>query len=442
LQLLADDGRNACGPFPVATRADIRLARRLGNPDRDPTCRFGDVGLGTYGLETEVSAKQTKAWGTPEYGPVGALAFRPESGEAAIGEANGRFELVLHGGDGGRDGRLRPTAGGLRLSNGDLKELLAHVRAAGGDLICECVAGEPACPSAELDLAGKTASLPADAPGFGGVAAPARAALSVLSRGISRRRLLQGGVAAMVGSVAGLGPARFAWADATAAPLVVAQLAYGPVTFDNGQVYDVIPVVPFDSGEEVIPDVIAVPGTTVIVPSGGSGGAVLLGGGNQARAGGGQPRYVAPQIRPQPRRVAPTRRQPGSLPAPYVSVRDQALDRSLKVISQSRGPAAVGNVKGLVTLSGAAKMRGAFDINTQGAKDPLKEASDMSAALGPGFVVVYENPDPVSKTQTNTIFYSNGTSKIMTGKTGSGEFMATAPHIHVQPDASLFAKGS
>jgi hypothetical protein len=63
-----------------------------------------------------------------EYGPV-VLAFEPLAGDALTAESYGRLLLLLvHGGESGADGRLRPTTGGVRLADGDARALADLVR--------------------------------------------------------------------------------------------------------------------------------------------------------------------------------------------------------------------------------------------------------------------------------------------------------------------------
>jgi hypothetical protein len=82
--------------------------------------------FGRYVLrEVRVSETPDQA----EHGPC-RLVFEPEAGDALAAEARGVLTLELHGGDTGPAGRLRRTAGGLRLRN---DELMRIARLVAGD---------------------------------------------------------------------------------------------------------------------------------------------------------------------------------------------------------------------------------------------------------------------------------------------------------------------
>jgi hypothetical protein len=117
------DGRDLLGgSIPVAVRSDDALARGHGNPSRDAMRPYGDPPCGTYLLVAidslagapEVLREETGDW---------QVLFEPSEGDAARAEAGGRLLLGLHGGRLGGDNRLRASAGGIRMSNGDLETL-------------------------------------------------------------------------------------------------------------------------------------------------------------------------------------------------------------------------------------------------------------------------------------------------------------------------------
>ena len=67
----------------------------------------------------------------------------PVSGQAKIPKQNGRFGLLIHGGDLNAAGKLRPTFGCVRVFNNDLADLLQAIRAADdGSLDLRCSIGE------------------------------------------------------------------------------------------------------------------------------------------------------------------------------------------------------------------------------------------------------------------------------------------------------------
>jgi hypothetical protein len=111
------------GPISVAARADEALARGHGNPSRDVMRPYGDPACGTYLL-----IAIDRLAGAPESlrDEIGEsqLLFEPSEGDAARAESGGRLLLALQGGRLGSDGRLRATAGGLRVRGRDLETLL------------------------------------------------------------------------------------------------------------------------------------------------------------------------------------------------------------------------------------------------------------------------------------------------------------------------------
>jgi len=124
LVALDRDGKELlAGPIAVAARADEALARGHGNPARDVMQPYGDPACGTYLL---IAIDRLAGAPEPLREELGEcqLLFEPSEGDAAKAEAAGRLLLALHGGRLGADHRLRPAAGGLRVSNRDLDTLL------------------------------------------------------------------------------------------------------------------------------------------------------------------------------------------------------------------------------------------------------------------------------------------------------------------------------
>jgi hypothetical protein len=124
-----------------------------------------------------------------------------------------------------------------------------------------------------------------------------------------------------------------------------------------------------------------------------------------------------------------------------LSVRDQAIARVVDVVAKERGIArhqAAGHITSLFRSNSEAHKRGAFDVSIRDAKNAGQEAARMRDALGKGFLVIHEQPSADKKTQTNTYYYDNGTSRTDTKPYGTQGYKATGPHIHVQPQKEIF----
>ena len=123
LVALDAEGRDLLGgSIPVAARADDALARGHGNPSREVTRPYGDPPCGSYLLIAIDSLEGAPEPLRDEIGDC-QLLFEPSEGDAARAESGGKLLLAVHGGRLGSDNRLRATAGGLRMSNGDLATL-------------------------------------------------------------------------------------------------------------------------------------------------------------------------------------------------------------------------------------------------------------------------------------------------------------------------------
>ncbi len=154
LRALDPDGKDLLGgSISIAARADEALAQRHGNPARDVLRPYGDPACGTYLL-----IAVDRLAGAPEAlrEEIGEcqLLFEPSEGDAARAESGGRLMLALHGGRLGADLRLRASAGGLRVSGGDLETLLRvlpgqdewrlEVREESPRMLSPQISGEPA----------------------------------------------------------------------------------------------------------------------------------------------------------------------------------------------------------------------------------------------------------------------------------------------------------
>ncbi|MHB1843304.1 MAG: hypothetical protein ACYCWW_00535 [Deltaproteobacteria bacterium] len=124
--VLGGDGQSLLGPFRVLATASPRVAARHGNPDRDPMRRFGNPPSGSYVIAS-VLAPGTSHRRPVRFGPLGGFVLDATGGQAAEAQRRGREAIVLHGGPKDRRQRLRPTRGGLRLSDADLSALVTVI---------------------------------------------------------------------------------------------------------------------------------------------------------------------------------------------------------------------------------------------------------------------------------------------------------------------------
>lgn len=124
--LVSDDaGTTLAGPFDCYGKADNLSAKAKGNPTRDPTKSFGDTPTGKYrGFINDIARTPSN---DKTYGPQAVITLDPQSGQAKVAKENGRFGLLIHGGDLNAAGRLRPTFGCVRVANGDMKAILAAI---------------------------------------------------------------------------------------------------------------------------------------------------------------------------------------------------------------------------------------------------------------------------------------------------------------------------
>lgn len=141
--LLSGRGARLLGPFRVLGTASGHVARRHGNPGRERRLPFGHPPAGTYLVAGSLPpASRPRRPG--RFGRLGALVLRPSAGEA-LGFAEKRPRVVLHGGKCDRRGRLRRTRGGLRVSDADLRQLFAAINRAQAD-------GDPVATVEVLDV--------------------------------------------------------------------------------------------------------------------------------------------------------------------------------------------------------------------------------------------------------------------------------------------------
>jgi len=129
LQVFGTTGEAVCGPFAVAARANDALASARGNPTRNPLQRFGDTPTGTWRVREILPSGPETIFSVAEFGPHGIVVLEATGGDAALADANGRFQVLIQAGDASPDGRLRATAGAFRLSNDAQAHLLRAIEA-------------------------------------------------------------------------------------------------------------------------------------------------------------------------------------------------------------------------------------------------------------------------------------------------------------------------
>jgi hypothetical protein len=124
LSLLDQNGKRIAGPWRVLGKADGLTAVRKGNPQRNPLTQYGDTPTGTYKVTGAFKVGDGTAYNKKSYG-IHALRLDPTGGDAKQAkDLFGRTGLLIHSGDLGATGKLRPTNGCLRMSNDDIKALL------------------------------------------------------------------------------------------------------------------------------------------------------------------------------------------------------------------------------------------------------------------------------------------------------------------------------
>ena len=209
LTLAQEGGNILLSAVAVAGRASAALAKARGNGVRDPVLPYGDAPTGTYRWGGIYASGDGTALPARHYGPHGIIMLTPVSGQGLLAQGAGRQVLLIHGGPLGPQGRLRSTAGALRLANEDMQILLEQLGPAPQlNALCYADDGEGGapvhddahCALAEPVTLAQTAALSASVP----------------SHTLSRRHILRAGGVALVL------PVSFA-----AAPrMAVAQTAY------------------------------------------------------------------------------------------------------------------------------------------------------------------------------------------------------------------------
>ncbi len=124
------DGATRAGPFRALGTASKRVAEKKGNADCSPLMPFGHPPAGTYVIAASLPPGYAHRKHKRRYGRVGAVLLAPKGGDALRATANGRTLVAIHGGPRDTKGRLRPTRGGIRLSNAHMRKLLAAINEA------------------------------------------------------------------------------------------------------------------------------------------------------------------------------------------------------------------------------------------------------------------------------------------------------------------------
>ncbi len=130
LALFARDGRMLFGPVRILATANKRIAVRKNNPKRNPRLPFGNPPSGSYLVLGTLPPGYVNPRRPRRFGTTGALLLKPQAGVTLTAFANGRRLFYLHGGPPDDRGRLRPTRGGLRVSDVDMTSLLDAINRA------------------------------------------------------------------------------------------------------------------------------------------------------------------------------------------------------------------------------------------------------------------------------------------------------------------------
>jgi hypothetical protein len=138
-RLLALDsaGRVLAGPFPIAGRASDAIAAEHGNLTRATTLPFGDPPVGSYRFVGVADTGPGTRYRSDLFGDLAAVVLCGRDGHAALADANGRFEFLIHGGPLSQDGRLRATTGHFRISDPHLLQVTALIKQA-TTVSCTC----------------------------------------------------------------------------------------------------------------------------------------------------------------------------------------------------------------------------------------------------------------------------------------------------------------
>ncbi len=117
------DGLKRVATDTAVASSTQAIAAAHGNSVCDPLRPWGHPPFGVYRLLSHLAATAEEA---REYGGH-LLLFEPESGAALDAESFGRLALFVYGGPTGREGRLRRTQGGVRLTDRMLQRIVERL---------------------------------------------------------------------------------------------------------------------------------------------------------------------------------------------------------------------------------------------------------------------------------------------------------------------------
>jgi len=103
-------------------KSDNAAAKKAGNESRDPLKPYGDIPLGNYKAVVTVPGSPDRS-----YGPHKRLNLTPTAGPALQAFANGRYGIMIHGGDLAPNGNLRPTHGCVRVDDHAMENILLTI---------------------------------------------------------------------------------------------------------------------------------------------------------------------------------------------------------------------------------------------------------------------------------------------------------------------------
>lgn len=152
LTVEASNGALLAGPFPICARSGDQLAADHGNPTRASTLPYGDTPLGRYRVLRVARTGDETHYRGDLYGTHGAIVLGAKSGDAALADANGRFEILIHGGALNAERQLRATSGGMRLADPHLRAVISAITIR-DEVICECIGSERQSSARPIDLA-------------------------------------------------------------------------------------------------------------------------------------------------------------------------------------------------------------------------------------------------------------------------------------------------
>lgn len=149
-----DNGRTVLDGIPISARAAESIAAQNGNPTCEPVLPYGDPPTGEYKVSGVTATGPGTKFRADLYGAGGAVVLLPIGGEAALADACGRFQILIHGGRPAADGRLRVSSGHFRVFDQDLATLAAFVLGTQNpvQVVCNTTRGWHDCTEVEQGL--------------------------------------------------------------------------------------------------------------------------------------------------------------------------------------------------------------------------------------------------------------------------------------------------